>query len=95
MANENGKDRRKNEAFAEVLGARPSGRAGRAGAPARDHEGGPLRMKHIGGQFEEPVARQLKVIAAEEGRSVIDLLAEGINLVFERRGRPPIARRRN
>ena len=46
---------------------------------------------HIGGRFHPEVGRQLKLIAADEQTSVLALLCEGINHVFESRGKPPIA----
>jgi hypothetical protein len=35
--------------------------------------------------------KQLKVLAMDEGKTSHDLALEGINLVFEKRGLPPIA----
>ena len=35
--------------------------------------------------------KQLKQIALDEGVPAHDLLLEGVNAVFERRGKPPIA----
>lgn len=49
------------------------------------------REMHIGGRFHPEVGRQLKLIAAEEQTSVLALLCEGINHVFQSRGKPPIA----
>jgi hypothetical protein len=42
----------------------------------------------------EAVRRQLKAIAAEEGRSMEDLAAEAFNLLFARYRRPEIAPRK-
>lgn len=50
------------------------------------------KYKHIGGYVEEQVLYQLKMIAVEERTSIIALLCEGINHVFEQRGKPPIAK---
>lgn len=44
--------------------------------------------------YPEPVRRQLKILAAENGRNLDDLVAEGINLVFARYGKAEIAPRK-
>ena len=82
----------KNNDFAVALESRGRGRERRGAAPAAA-EGGkqPGKTIHIGGQFDDEVSVQLKILAAQERRSVLDLLSEGINLVFEARGLPPIA----
>jgi hypothetical protein len=45
----------------------------------------------VGGHFSSEVQRALRIIAAEEGTTVQALLAEGINKVFAKRGKPEIA----
>ena len=75
------KDSKGNDFAAALVGR---GRERRGGAA----ESGTI---HIGGQFDDAVSIQLKILAAQEKRSVLDLLCEGINLVFEQRGLPPIA----
>lgn len=45
----------------------------------------------VGGHFATEVQRALRIIAAEEGTTVQALLAEGINTVFAKRGKPEIA----
>ena len=45
----------------------------------------------IGGHYTIEVQRTLKIIAAEEGTTVQALLAEGINTVLAKRGKPEIA----
>lgn len=45
----------------------------------------------IGGHFASEVQRALRIIAAEEGTTMQALLAEGINTVFAKRGKPEIA----
>jgi hypothetical protein len=45
----------------------------------------------VGGHFAAEVQRALRIIAAEEGSTVQALLAEGINTVFAKRGKPEIA----
>ena len=83
------KDSKGND-FAEALGGR--GRERRRGAAAgAEGSGAESGTIHIGGQFDDEVSIQLKILAAKEKRSVLDLLCEGINMVFEQRGLPPIA----
>ena len=41
--------------------------------------------------FPEEVRAQLKIVAAEQRRDVQDLLAEAINLIFVKYGKPEIA----
>lgn len=45
--------------------------------------------------YPEPVRRQLKILAAEEGRNIDDLVAEGLNLIFARYGKAEIAPRKS
>lgn len=45
----------------------------------------------VGGHFAAEVQRALRIIAAEEGTTIQALLAEGINTVFAKRGKPEIA----
>lgn len=42
--------------------------------------------------FPEEVRTQLKVLAAEQRRDVQDMLAEALNLIFVKYGKPEIAR---
>jgi hypothetical protein len=60
---------------------------GRAGNAAGSRSGRVL----VGGHFASEVQRALRIIAAEEGTTVQALLAEGINTVFAKRGKPEIA----
>ncbi|RAH95661.1 hypothetical protein DLJ53_34175 [Acuticoccus sediminis] len=48
--------------------------------------------KAVTGYFDPAVRQQLAVLAAEEGRSQNDLLAEALNMLFERYRRSPIAK---
>lgn len=50
-----------------------------------------MGKRNIAGWFEDPVHRQLRVLAAEEGFSQQDLLGEALNLLFEKYGKNPIA----
>lgn len=45
----------------------------------------------VAGHFTVAVQRCLRMIAAEEGTTVQALLAEGLNTVFAKRGKPEIA----
>ena len=50
--------------------------------------------KAITVHFPEEVRRQLKAMAAEEGRNVDDMVAEALNLLFARYRKPEIAPRK-
>lgn len=45
----------------------------------------------IGGHFAPEVQRMIKVMAAEEGTTIQDLMAEALNDLFAKRGKPQIA----
>jgi len=61
--------------------------------PAASRQEKPARIgkKQLAGFFDPAVNRQLKQIALDEESTVQALLAEGINEVFAKRGKPPIA----
>ena len=62
------------------------------GRPARTGSAGSRSGRVlVGGHFASEVQRALRITAAEEGTTVQALLAEGINTVFARRGKPAIA----
>jgi hypothetical protein len=63
----------------------PKAQAAAARTPAR--EGQTL----VGGFFAPEVHRQLKVLAAETGATQQNLLAEALNMVFSKYGKPEIA----
>lgn len=48
--------------------------------------------KAITGYYDPAVRQQLAVLAAEENRSQNDLLAEALNMLFERYRKSPIAK---
>ena len=50
------------------------------------------RGKHIGGYFDPAVSRQIKTLAVEEDTTVQELVAEALDMLFESRNRPAIAR---
>lgn len=47
--------------------------------------------KAVTGYFDPAVRQQLAVLAAEEQRSQNDLIAEALNMLFERYGKSPLA----
>jgi len=49
-------------------------------------------LKQINCYQPPETARQLKILAAEQGRSMESLMAEALNLLFEKYQKPPIAR---
>jgi hypothetical protein len=49
--------------------------------------------KHIGGYFDPAVSKQLRSIALEEDTSVQALLEEALDLLFQSRRKPTIARK--
>lgn len=51
--------------------------------------------KAITVHFPEAVRRQLKAMAGEQGRDVADVVAEGLNLVFVKYQKPPLAPRKS
>lgn len=46
----------------------------------------------VAAYFDPTVRKQLAILAVREDRSQAALLAEALNLLFERHGEPPIAR---
>jgi len=46
----------------------------------------------ISAYFDPAVRQQLAILAVKENRSQASLMAEALNLMFERYGEPPIAR---
>ncbi len=59
--------------------SRPTGQPSRQGTKA------------ITGHYPPPVRYQLKLLAAEKGRTMEDMLAEGLNMLFAAYGKPEIA----
>ncbi len=89
--------------FAEGLGnlERLSGKAPRTapmaaeppGAPAKAGQGAPARGGKviISGYFDLAVRKQLAYLAVEQDTDQVKLMAEALNLLFEKHGRSPIA----
>ena len=63
------------------------GKPAKVGLRAPSREGQTL----VGGFFAPPVHKQLKVLAAETGITQQALLAEALNMVFAKYGKPEIA----
>ena len=63
---------------------RPSGGPDRSTSP-----GGATKL--VGAHLPEPVHRQLRVLAAQEGRTVQSAIAEALNDLFAKHKMPPIA----
>lgn len=59
--------------------------ASRAGQPSR------AGTKAITGHYPPAVRYQLKLLAAEQGRTMEDMLAEGLNMLFAAYNKPEIA----
>lgn len=47
--------------------------------------------RHISGYFDAEVYRQVKIICAEDEKTVQEVLGEALNALFINRGKPPIA----
>jgi predicted GNAT superfamily acetyltransferase len=60
-------------------------------ADAADKPGGRAGTRMLGFHVPEPVQRQFKVLAAEQGKTVHDLLREAVNDLFRKHGKSPIA----
>lgn len=65
----------------------------KAGAGAGKSTKPPARVgkAHVGGYFSAEVRSQLKVLAAEQDKTVQQLLGEGLNLMFSSYGKAEIA----
>lgn len=72
------------------LAAEATATAERSPQPVRPSR---KNTKHVGGYFDPAVSKQLRVIAAEEDTSVQALIAEGLDLVFQARRKPMIAKK--
>ena len=82
----------KNNAFTSALGVeRQSSRRSEEQEAAEKGKGSGKR-RYIGGPFDEAVARKLREISGREGKTILNLLAEALNMLFVDRGEPPIAR---
>lgn len=61
--------------------------------PQNDEKVPPSRRgkRHISGYFDAEVYRQVKIICAEDEKTVQQVLGEALNALFINRGKPPIA----
>ena len=71
--------------FAQALKTRPASRPQAVAQPAAS--------KHIGGYFDPAVAKQLRLLAASEDRTLTALLAEALDMLFQSRQLPTIAQK--
>ena len=51
----------------------------------------PKKKKHIGGYFSNDVYTQMKILCAETGMTTQEVLAKGLNAIFQLHDKPPIA----
>ena len=63
-----------------------------ASTPVKAAPGGRQGTKLIGGHFAPQVSTQLRILAAEEGTTVQNLLAEALDDLFVKKGRGRVAR---
>ena len=49
------------------------------------------KKKHIGGYFSNEVYTQMKILCAETGMTTQEVLAKGLNAIFQMHDKPPIA----
>ena len=62
--------------------------------PALGKQPSRLNTAAITVHYPEPVRRQLKILASEEGRTMDDMVAEALNLLFARFRKAEIAPRK-
>lgn len=74
---------------------KPKGRAIKAKAPANEAKPAPkpgrAATKLIGGHFAPEISTQLRIIAAEDGTTIQNLLAEALDDLFVKKGKARIA----
>lgn len=89
-----GAEARAKPATREVVPDAPARPEPVAEAPSQGGYTAPSRRgkKPVTGYYDPAVRQQLAVLAAEEDRSQNDLIAEALNILFERYGKSPIAR---
>jgi hypothetical protein len=69
----------------------PKPKQPRGRPPATAPKTAPPKTKLIGGHFDPAVGRQLKMLAAEQGRTIQDVLGEALNDLFVKHKKKPIA----
>lgn len=60
-------------------------------ATVKNQRTGRIGTKLIGGHFSEAAAKQFKIMAAEQGKTVQALLEDAINDLFKKYNKEPIA----
>jgi hypothetical protein len=80
---------------ATVAMSAPPSEPASAPPPSRPQPASRHATKAITVHFPEEVRRQLKSMAAEEGRSMEDMVAEALNLLFARHRKPELAPRKS
>ena len=78
--------------FANALKGQDTGARPAESSPASTKQAAE-RGKHIGGYFDIAVSKQLRTIMVEEDTTVQALLEEALDLLFQTRKRPMIARK--
>ena len=78
----------KTNSLKEALRASAEAEPAASGSP---DPGAQRRTRQIAAHFPEEVYRQLRVLCATEGRTGRECLAEALNDLFKKYGRPPIA----
>ena len=82
------------DAMREVSGGTRAGPREEAAAERTAGTGaqpGGVGTKAITGHFAPEVRAQLKILAAEQGRTMEDMMAEALNMLFATYGKPEIA----
>ncbi|WCT75889.1 hypothetical protein PQ455_20650 (plasmid) [Sphingomonas naphthae] len=77
---------------AKAGGETPPPAAPIAATSVRTASAGRQGTKLIGGHFAPEVSTQLRILAAEEGTTVQNLLAEALDDLFVKKGRSRVAR---
>ena len=89
--------------FKSVAPIRTEERAAKPTSDVEDAAGAPRKRgavrgrqdrsdkRQIAGFFSPECAKQLRMLAAEQDMTVQELIRDGLNLMFQKRGKPPIA----
>ena len=81
----------RNELAVQPVEAAPPPHTPKPQAKLNNQPGSRSGKKAISGFFEKEVAKQLKVLAAQNDRTVQGLMGEALNLLFEKYGLDAIA----
>jgi hypothetical protein len=76
----------------EVVGTTSDVREAKIDAPRKFHRPSREGRRLIAGHFDPKVAKQLKLLAAEEETTIQSLLEEAIDLLFVKKGKGTIKR---